>query len=540
MRDKLSNFLQSNDGRVPHVAWIGWVLVFALLAAVFPRDTSYDVAHYQLHNGWAWWDDRAGIDFAPAEMHSFFNPVFNIFSWVLVDNLPGPLVNAIIAIPQALTLPALYILTRALVRLTGSSIPVWMCLLVAASGFWCASQTSLFASVRNDAWGAFAFIAALAICIRPNGNLPGWRSLAAASLLMGLAFGMKVTNACYLLGFAALVVVAAQSHSERAIAVAVCAITGVAGMLITGGVFWWDLWSNFGNPLFPRLNSFFESPYAPTDYPEFQRRTPKGLVEFFIYPFLFTFQSGIIGITRFIDIRFLLSYVLGFVGIALLLRRLFSGGGTAQDRMLLAFLCAVLVAIFAWLKLFSVTRYMLAAWILGPTILIVVLLLLRPYFLENRTLKLGFAAFLAVLLVTVNPVGLRRAAWTSWDEPYVSAKIPATHSYENAFVIFSGPGPSAFLAPFFPETAIFGHADAQDFSRALLVKYRPRQRAAIASSDRPVFAVIATISDVEQTLKDIAADEALLGELSTCEPIETSFDKPDLDETWVVCPLERM
>lgn len=66
-----------------------WVIGFGLISALYPRDISYDVVHYQIHNGWSFLNDRSGVDFAPAEMHSFLNPIWQVFVWFLIESFPG-------------------------------------------------------------------------------------------------------------------------------------------------------------------------------------------------------------------------------------------------------------------------------------------------------------------------------------------------------------------------------------------------------------------------------------------------------------------
>lgn len=94
--------------RVDWKVWAAWFVGFAVLSAVFPRDAHFDVSHYHLQNGWSLLEGRLLQDMAPAGLHSFLNPIHSAFIWFLVDNLPGPLVVALLSPIHAAILPVTY------------------------------------------------------------------------------------------------------------------------------------------------------------------------------------------------------------------------------------------------------------------------------------------------------------------------------------------------------------------------------------------------------------------------------------------------
>lgn len=522
-------------------AWLTWILAVMALAAITPFDASYDVAHYHLHNGWAAWNGRIDKDFAPADMHSFINPAYNMLVWWLIERLPGPAVNAVLAIPAALVLPALYYLSRTLSVIMTGNASRNVCLVIAFLGFAAQGQISVFASVRNDAWGAAAFLGALALVLTPQGRLASWPRLVIASLLLGSMLGMKFTNLPYAAAFGLFVILLARDWGSRIRATTICAMAGLAATLVFAGPYAWLLWERFSNPVFPMANDLFQSPLGPTEFDAYSRRKP-GLLMQLVYPFAFTIDGSIIGSSADGDIRFLMSYLGALVLLIIGGLRLRAGEPPAWLRPVGALCLALLMAMMFWMSGFSVLRYLLAAWMLGPLILAAVLWAMTgtPE-LTARTRRYSAALGLAMLLST-DPTNVRRVAWPSADASYISGDLGDTSRFENAFILFAGDSPSAFLAPLFPETATLGAVAPQDYFRPALANYRPQLREAIAQApERPVYGVMFAIDrpahDRATVLKRIEVQEGLFSDARDCEPIPNNFDTGM--GGWFVCRLYR-
>lgn len=532
------NARPGSAAKVDWRVWAFWIGGFAIFSAILPRDVDYDVAHYQIHNGWAALHGRWHRDFAPADMHSFINPVYNVLVWWLIERLPGPAVSAVLSIPQAMVLPGLFYLTRkGSMAITGSaSLP--MCLGIAVVGFLAESQSGLYASLRNDSWNAAAFIWALVLCLRDDGTLHGVKRLALASLIMGAALGMKATNLPYTIAFGVFVVVLANSNTERLKAALVCAIAGFIAAAALALPYAWYLWSEFGNPVFPMANSLFDSPLGPTDYDAYVRRKPEGLFGYLIYPFLFTADGTMIGDGNHGDIRLLLGYA-GAIGLlALAAKAWFDRKPLAGQRFVIALSAAFLIGLFAWINAFSVLRYYLAGWMVGPALAYFLALVAtggKP--LSTTSVKLAAGLGAVMVLTTHNPMDWRRSAWTSPAEPYVSADIPQMEQYENAFILFTGHFPTSFLATQLPASATFGHAVRDPYFEPALANYRPLMRDAIAASNRPVYAVMFSVPGPQEILPRLEAEEGLAGSPDDCTRIKTSFDTPKTG--WFICPVTR-
>lgn len=259
--------------------WAAWLVFFGILSAVYPRDVHYDVAHYHLVNGWSIWEGRLGRDLAPAGMHSFLNPLHSAFIWWFVDHLPGPLVNGLLGLVQGLMLPVLYALTARIASRMGADCDRTVIALVALAGFLTQPNWMMLATLRHDHWGALAFLAAMAVIVGKDGRAVPYRTLGGFALLLGLLLGMKPTNAVYAAGFAAMVLVAVPGVQTRLKAVLVCGVTGLAGMLLTGGAWHYRLWAEFGNPLYPMMTQVPDEHEGGTHGFRDSRFLPDGLLD---------------------------------------------------------------------------------------------------------------------------------------------------------------------------------------------------------------------------------------------------------------------
>jgi hypothetical protein len=527
------SLLDAPAGRISWRWWGLWLIGFGAFSMMMPRDASYDVVHYHLYNGWAALNDRSGQDLAPAEMHSFLNPVWQVFIWLLVDNLPGRLVAFLLGIMQALTLPALYALTRRLLTKANIKPALVTVLAIALAGFTAESQFVLMATVRNDAVFAGLFIAALVLLVPDSRKTPSLAAFALASFLVGALIGVKVTNAIYGVFFSIAALMIMPSWTARLKIGSICAIAGLTGILIFGGAWAWQLYSAYGNPIFPNVNGFFNAPLGPDTPFRDTRYLPDELFEAIIRPFFFLFDGSLVNDYDFFDPRLQIGYVSSLAIIGLSLNN--KPKSSPAYRPALAFAVATLVTIIIWSLVFSIARYIAALWMLGPLMLVIVVTLTKPKWLSHKSTPLITLILAALLFAATNPTQLRRVAWTSWTQPYYSADVPHQTDYENTIIAFSGDYPGAFLAPSLPTSAQFTHMVPPDWSAPALENYREQIRSLIQAETKPLFVVIVDVEDhFDQTVAKLRAVESIQVDTAACTKIKTSFDTPDI--AWRICP----
>lgn len=146
--------------------------------------------------------------------------------------------------------------------------------------------------------------------------------LAHAALLLGLAAGLKLTNAAAVLPVVALCAYGALAGKRRlkmrelpaAVALSAAAF---AAPLVPFAVYLWRL---TGNPLFPLANTFFKSAYWPTDGGWDARWGPKGFWETLAWPVLATFEPARHSELAVYSGRVTLGFAVALCGLALVRR----------------------------------------------------------------------------------------------------------------------------------------------------------------------------------------------------------------------------
>lgn len=380
--------------RVGWKIWAIWFFAFFIISAIVPRDAHFDAAHYHLHNGWSFWAGRLDQDFAPSEMHSFLNPFHSAIVWLLVSTLPGPLAIGLLGLVQAVILPGLYALLARLAWRLDIDVSPAILFAIALACFTSQPMIIMLSSVLNDHWGAATFLFALVLLVPHDREMPGWKALVAGSILVGAGFGMKLTNAVYVVGYAAAVLVIMPGWQARLRACAICAAAGLGAVLLTGGWWAWMMYERFGNPIFPNLNALFDAPLGPDTAFRDEKFLPGSFLEGALRPFWFSFDASPINEQPTRDFRLLAGYLAALAIPVVAGIRWRSGEAGRQDRALLALSLGFLVTFTAWTAIFSIQRYAMGLYLIGPAF--------RP----------GLAGSLRRVAV---PPGCSNLGWTSRD-----------------------------------------------------------------------------------------------------------------------------
>ena len=544
----LSESLSASDGGIAnyHISWKIWALwfaVFAIYNAFIPRDAGFDVAHYHIHNGWSAFEGRLQRDMAPVDLHSFLNPIHNALLWALIDRLPGPFVMAMISPVQAALLPLTYALGVRLARSLDVALDKRIILVAAFIGFLALPNQLMFASLANDHWGAVTFIAALVLVIGRDKRPPSALVLIVSSLALGMVAGMKLTNLVYIVGFAVFVLGLAETWQTRIKWALLCAVSGLVGLLLTGGIWAWQMWELFGNPIFPNLGGAFpNAPLGPDESFRDERFLPSNGLDLLFRPFAFSLNGALIYEFESADPR-LLVYLgilaaMAFSVYSYVRRRVWP----EQTRLVLSLSAGIFVSFLVWSATFSIIRYALAYWVMAPVMGVVLLGWIRPGLMQSSRWTLGVIIASAALFIATGPSQVRRAAWTSWTEPYVWVDLPEQAVIDGSIVVLATQYPTGFVAPSLADAAWLTHADSPPWSRPALANYRPIAREKIMSSAAPVYVVMfwGMDSDGEDLLRT-AAEFGLRGQVDQCQRLRTAFDieTNDDDMHWVICPAAR-
>lgn len=383
-------------------------MMYGLLSLKFGQDYNWDLRNYHLYNAFAFLNGKTELDLAPAQMQTYFNPTIDLLYYALVKALPGHLVSFSMGALHGLN----FILVLAIARqLLPAEQGIGMPFFLALAGMLGNSFISQVGNTTGDNLTALAVLGALALLLRYWPRVQGGggvMQLLLAGALMGIGVGLKLTVAIFALAMCASVLMLPLRAAGRLRAALTFGVGVAVGMALAGGHWYWKMWSLFGNPVYPQFNKFFHSPLAAPITVADTRFLPHGLMEYLLWPVIFTFKPVRVSEIQVADPVWLLLYV----GSAVLIAKIFltrrsahatiSSAGAPNGRLRLT------VSFFAlsfviWMFLFSIYRYLVPIELLAPLMLWLLVQALLPRAWAMKVIVL--------LLVIVIGSNFPRANW---------------------------------------------------------------------------------------------------------------------------------
>jgi hypothetical protein len=217
----------------------------------------------------------------------------------------------------------------------------------------------------------------------------------------------------------------------------------LAGIALSAGHWYWTMWQQFGNPMFPQFNDRFLSPMAAPIGIGDSGWLPKTLSEKLTWPFIFTRDPQRICELPLRNLMWPLLYV---TGIALLLalatgkRRL-----AALPRPAWLLLAFGAISYLLWLNLFSIYRYLVPFELLSPLMCWLVIGALLP---GRRVVAAACVALCSGSILTV----------TGWGHaghgPAFTVEPPPIANPAQSLV-YIAQAPTGWIVPFFPHEVAF-------------------------------------------------------------------------------------
>ena len=441
--------------RVPTKArpWLGVALAIVLagIASIALRqDSNWDLQNYHLYNAWAFVHNRFGLDWAPAQLQSFYSPLLDLpFYALLAADVPPRLIAFALAIPTGI---AWYFFARIVATLFADApIGVRGRAIVAAIaiGVTAPMPVSLIGLTMNDWYPAAFVMAALWLLVR-DGAAPSARTLLAAGALVGAAAGLKLTGSIYCVGLVGGLLAAGGGWQVRVRAALIAGIAMAVTLAITAGPWMWLMYERYGNPLFPYFNDVFRSPWGdPVAYAA-TRFGPSSPLEWLVFPFMLLWKlQDYVSEAEFRDARPALLYALALASIAWTWHLRARGtplkpiGKPAAWRLVTAFFVTSFVA---WAVLYRIFRYLVPLELLGGALIVCLLVRLVP---QKRVPAALAAALLLVIVTAKFPTWWRQ----KFDDHFLTVEMPAIKP--DALVLLVTAEPMSYVLPSFPADARF-------------------------------------------------------------------------------------
>jgi hypothetical protein len=433
------------------------VLMAALLSVRLGQDDNWDLHNYHLYAPFSLLNGKVGLDLGPGQWQGYFNPTMDLLYYGLVMHLPVPVTGLLMGALHGLNGVLLALLAVELLpRRHGQ--PAWgTALLLAALGCLAPGFYTQLGSSMGDNTSALCVLGGLLLAVRGARHGQAWqvpptRHLLAAGVALGVAAGLKLTNATYALALCLALLVLPGRPWLRLRAAWLYGWAVLAGIALAAGHWYWRLWQVFGNPLFPQFNNLFGSPMAAPVGIGDTGWLPKGLTERLLWPFLCLLEPRRISEQPFRHLLWPLLYVLGMLVLALAVRawlRRRPGPLAAQPGT--AFVLAFSgLAYLLWLNLFSIYRYLVPLELLAPLLCWLLVTALLP---GERGRRVALACVLVggLSILSYGNWGRGGRGWHPYAVDVPTLATPA----DTAVVSLAADPPLGWIAPFYPKDVVF-------------------------------------------------------------------------------------
>jgi len=428
--------------------------VFGWLALFLGQDANWDLRNYHWYNAFAFLNNRYSLDLLPAQTPSFYNPLLDVPFYLLATHFPAKVAGFCLGAVQGLNFILLFMLAHMALIVPNLRQKVIVCALLALLGMLGGGGIAMLGTTFYDNVTSLGlFLSALLIVRNLNALMRSdgahsFRSAVLFGLPAGMMMGLKLPSVIFCVGlcFALLCI---RGHFQRRVLISFAFGVGVLiGIAITMGYWASFLQNNYGNPLFPYFNQYFQSPLAPLSSARDLQYITRNLHDFIFFPFIFADSPFRVGEIPWRDWRIPILYAL--LPIAILLRLFFGRSKDSQQAIaepLIAryLLWVTALSYFVWVGMFCIYRYAVPMEMLAP-LLIVCAVGMLPLKLQTRGILA--ALILVVIAVTIQPGNWYRRA--TWNSHFVEATLPDLGDTSNAMLLMAGFEPYSHMVTQFP------------------------------------------------------------------------------------------
>jgi hypothetical protein len=432
-------------------------LLTALASFLLGQDANWDLRNYHLYNGWAALHGRLSIDLAPAQLQSYFVPWLDAAYYLLVVKGSPMLAGTVLGAWHGLAFAT--IAAVAWLTLEGDPRRTWLAPLLGLAGCCSAVFLAELGNTMGDNTTAPFVIGALALTLRAARTDAACDWLQ-AGLLLGLALGLKLTNAPYALGLGLAALTTHGKWARRWRGAVLMTLAAIAMFALMAGPWFWLVNKQFGNPLFPQFNQWFHSPLAWPAPNNDASWLPKNMGQALTLPLLIAVKPGCIGEAYLYQPVWGILYLLAVLAIvkAALYRAGYRWRGLPVPNQSAARMLAVFVAVsfVMWMTMFSIHRYLTVLELVAP---------LALWLLIRHTLPAAsaekWAACLVMACAAAGGLGvvmmIKHNFWghEGWTRPGFAVQAPHMEQPETATVLMVGGEPQAWRIPFLPHRAAY-------------------------------------------------------------------------------------
>jgi Glycosyltransferase family 87 len=447
--------------------------VWTILAG---KDVNWDLLNYHYYLPYELLRGRLDQDFFAASAQSYLSPLGYLPFYFMVSNgWHSVLASIALALVHGLSLTLLFVIARRLfAHLPTRDGFLFACLATAlgaaTSVFW-----PMVGSSFLDPLLLPPILGGLVLLIH---SAPRRDRVALAGALFGAAAALKYSNTIYALAALPLAFGAATGLRSRVLNVAAFSAGAAIAVAALAGPWLALLTREFGNPVFPLMNAWFQSPDAAAVNMVSERFAPGHLSEALLFPFrMAALDRQLYSETFAPDLRLALLAAL-VVAVPFTRRAPPPNRLSGADGRVFGFLG---VAAALWLASSSNARYGLPVLLLAGVALGRLAERLLPAPGARTALSILLAVQVAISLVAAPARWFVAEPWSTDWLPY---EVPERALHEPALYLSVEVLPMAVVAPFLHPDSSFVNVSGQHSLpansprlRALLERYRGRVRA---------------------------------------------------------------
>ena len=434
-------------------------VIFGLVSLWLGPDSNWDLRNYHLYNAYSLLNGKLHMDLAPAGMQTYFNPVLDVPYYLMSLYMKAPFVGFFMGALHG----ANFILLAGICYKALPDLPVEdrfrIPLLLSVFGCLTANFLSGIGNSMGDGTTSIFVLASLLTVLH------GWAGLssrgiqalvtvAIAGLFAGLGAGLKLTNVIYAAALCISFFVIPLSWITRLRLAFVFGVGVLAGLGVTGGYWFYEMWHSFGNPLFPQFSAFFPNALTRSISIGDTVWLPKNIIEIIFWPFLFSFDAKRVGQIALHQFIWPVVYVIFWCWIVAVLVRAKTqhpaNGMSPSSKYVVA---VGAIGYVLWMKIFSIQRYLVPIELCTPLLVFILLTQLTNYKKARKlTIRILITTSAIVLLGGVGTWGHA----SSWSEKMFSIDLPLLDVPDRTVVILAGGDPPfGWVAAQFPPSVAF-------------------------------------------------------------------------------------
>jgi hypothetical protein len=434
-------------------------VAFALYSLSRGQDLNWDQLNYHFYSGWAL-HSRMRVDLFAAGFQTYYNHLFYLPFYLLVKTFQPRTAAMLLAGLHALNVPALYVLSRMLIKVEPRRLQIFLAALATIAGVFSPMFLSEVGTSFVDVFSGVVVLVALVMAfqgVREGVQTPRQMLLLGVSgFALGALGGIKLVNLPFAIGLGLGLLCIQARLGEKLRWLGAVGAGALVGFLSTGAHLAWVLWSEYHNPLFPHYNSWFKSPFFTPDDIRDVRSVPKSVLDGMGYALQWATGAAPNNELPFRDVRFAIIIAL-FALSALIFSVVYFGREYVQrsawdkgraDRVMSVGHSRVLLVFFGtgyltWLFMFGIQRYLVPLELLAGLVLLCLLDLL----IYNRSAKL----LAAIVTVVFSVVMVKVPDWghVPWGTSWYGVKLNPQLTRENTLYLALSE-PIGYVFPFLP------------------------------------------------------------------------------------------